>query len=586
MKRLGFLLGLFGLLAALPAAAQNAWLQIEAQPNLNTAMDRARAYAALFPDVEGYRLTNGWYGIALGPTSSDQAASRLLDLRRQNMIPSDSYLSDGATYGDRFWPVGQDITALPPDTPITEAPLTAEPAPAEAQPEPAVQMPVIEPEETLQQSRAAEAALTSDERKLLQEALRWYGYYTGALDGAYGRGTRASFVAWQAANGYEETGILSTSQRNQLTGTYAADKAEFGFETVTETESGIEITLPLALIAFDHYEPPFVHYAPKANSGLKVLLISEPGGKAGLKGLYDVLQTLEIVPPTGDRALTEDNFTIRGRGDQIETLAYAAVSGGNIKGYIISWNLSDAERMTRILPAVQTSFRSLGDQALDPGLVPLSQAVKRGLLAGLDVRLPKYSRSGFFVSAQGTVLTTSEAVAKCGRVVIERNIEATVTHTNSALGIALLTPNTPLAPKYVASFAAGARAGARVSLSGYSYEGKLPAPVITLGTLEDMQGLSGEPGLTRLSLSALPGDTGGPVLDASGNVLGMLLPPDTAAAKQLPDGVAFAASAAALTAALMAQGITALQASTTAPATPDALANAARGMTVLVSCWE
>ena len=89
-----------------PAAAQTTWLQIEAQPNLNTALDRARAYAALFPDVEGYQLGNGWYGIALGPQDKDTAAARLLDLRRQNLIPADSYMSLGDTYGQRFWPVG------------------------------------------------------------------------------------------------------------------------------------------------------------------------------------------------------------------------------------------------------------------------------------------------------------------------------------------------------------------------------------------------------------------------------------------------------------------------------------------------
>ena len=594
MKVLGFLLGLWALVMALPVMAQDkSWLQIEAQPNLNTAMDRARAYAALFPDVEGYRLRNGWYGIALGPTTMEQAATRLLDLRRQNLIPSDSYLANGASYAERFWPVGQAATpveppvaGLEPDSTITTSEVTPniEPTPEPA-PEPAIE-PAREPEETLGDSMAAEAALTEPDRQLLQEALKWYGFYDGALDGSFGKGTRASFAAWQSANGFEETSILSTSQRDQLTGGYAKDKAEFGFETVTEAESGIEITLPLALIQFDRYEPPFVHYADKDGSGLKVLLISEPGGKAGLKGLFDVLQTLEIVPPDGERVLAEDRFTIRGRNDRIETLAYATADGGNIKGYLISWNLSDADRMARILPAIQASFRSSGDKALDPGLVPLSQAAKRGLLAGLDVRRPKMSRSGFFVNAQGGILTSLQAVESCGKVVVERSIVAKVSFTDAALGIALLTPETPMAPKAYASFATSANLGAKVSLSGYSYEDKLPAPAVTYGVIEDMTGLNGEPDLTRLTLTALPGDTGGPVLDEAGNVLGMLLPPDTKAAQQLPPGVAFAASASALTAALTAQGVTPEMATSTTPATPDAMAAMARDMTVLVSCWD
>ncbi len=593
MRVLGFLLGLCALLATMPAMAQDkSWLQIEAQPNLNTAMDRARAYAALFPDVEGYRLRNGWYGIALGPSTPDEAAARLLDLRRQNLIPSDSYLANGASYTERFWPVGLDSTpfatepaaeAPPPPEDIQTGAIDAPLEPATV-PEPAT-LPEPPPE-TLAESRAAEAALTAIEREFLQEALQWYGYYKGGLDGSFGRGTRASFAAWQAANGFEETGVLSSSQRQQLTESYVSDKAEFGFETVTETESGIEITLPLALIQFDRYEPPFVQYTEKAGSGLKVMLISEPGGSPALKGLYDILQTLEIVPAEGERASGEDSFSIRGRNDLIETLVYAKASGGNIKGYLVSWNVSDADRMTRILPVLQSSFRSLGDQVLDPGLVPLSEAVRRGLLAGLDVRHPKFSRSGFFVSAQGMVLTTSQAVQGCGRVVLARSTEATVTFTDAALGIALLTPNIALAPRAVASFAGSGSPGARVSLSGYSYEDKLPAPVITLGVLEEALGLNGEPNLTRLSLTALPGDSGGPVLDVTGAVVGLLLPPDASGAKQLPQGVAFAASGAALAAALTAQGVTATQSVGTVPATPDAIATIARDLTVLVSCWE
>ncbi|MEO8242999.1 MAG: serine protease [bacterium] len=587
MRVIGFLLGLYALLLAAPVSAQDdTWLQIEAQPSLNTAMDRARAYGALFPDVSGFRLGNGWYGIALGPLAKSDAAARLLELRRQNLIPADSYLSDGGSYGQKFWPVGIDTTPLAPAQPeaTAEAPVVTEPA---AEPAVAPQ-PVEEPEETLKEAIASEAAISQADRQLLQEALKWYGFYDGGIDGSFGRGTRASISAWQAATGFDQTGILSTKQRTALAETYQSDQAEFGFQTVSEAESGIEITLPMALIKFDRYDPPFVHYAEKSGSGLKVLLISQPGGKAGLKGLYDVLQTLEIVPTTGERELDDTSFTIHGANTEIETLAHAVASNGTIKGYLISWNLTDAARMTRILPAVQSSFRSSGDKALDPGLVPLSDAAKRGLLAGLDVRRPKLSRSGFFIDAQGTVLTTLEAVQSCKKIVLERNTEATLRFSDPATGIAVLTPNSPLAPKSVAGFAAAPPSpGAQVSVSGYSYEDKLPAPVLTLGTVEEAKGLNGEPDLTRLSLSTLPGDAGGPVLDTSGAVLGMLLPKDPNATQQLPASVAFAASASGLTSTLSANGL--LPATTAVAATavtPDAFATMARGMTVLVSCWD
>ncbi len=605
MKISGFLLGLLALLMVGPALAQDqAWLQIEAQPDLNTATDRARAYASVFPQVEGYHLQSGWYGIALGPFTSDQAVQQLQSLMAQNMIPSDSYISDGSTFGDQFWPVGGQTTPaakpLAAVDPVTQAPLAQAPAtdiPAAEVPAtsvPAAEVPAAETtpvlsEETVKEAKAGEAALDAAGRQDLQAALKWYGFYEGKVDGNIGSGTRGSMAKWQEAQGFDPTGVLTTSQRKGLVDGYKGEEAAFGFATVSEPESAIEITLPLAMVQFDRYTPPFVRYGEKDGSGVTAMLISEPGTTASLAGLYDVLQSLEIVPSKGERSLDETSFTIKGRNDQIETLAYAEIVGSNVKGYLLSWNVAQSDQMRRVLPIVQSSFRSSGDKAMDPGLVPLDAAVKRGLLDGLAVKKPKLSRSGFFIDARGAVLTTLEAVDQCGSITLERSVSARVSFEDKTLGIAVLTPDVALSPKVVAEFAAAAPGvGAAVAVSGYSYEDRLPAPVLTRGTLEEGQGLNGEAGLSRLSLQALPGDAGGPVLDASGAVVGMLLPAGAASARELPPGVAFAASAAALTGVLTNPGGPALTLNaetTTGKATPDAFNKAARGMTVLVSCW-
>ena len=51
----------------------------------------------------------------------------------------------------------------------------------------------------------------------MQTALQWFGFYTSTIDGAFGRGTRASMAAWQEAQGLDPTGILTTAQRATLT---------------------------------------------------------------------------------------------------------------------------------------------------------------------------------------------------------------------------------------------------------------------------------------------------------------------------------------------------------------------------------
>ena len=220
-------------------------------------------------------------------------------------------------------------------------------------------------------------------------------------------------------------------------------------------------------------------------------------------------------------------------------------------------------------------------------MIPMDAETKAGLLAGLEVRTPRLSRSGFFVSADGAVLTTVEAVDGCTRVTIDHATDATVTLKDAKSGLALLTPNAPLAPRSFASFPASAgRKGSEVTLSGYSYEDRLPAPVLTFGTLEEITGLSGEADLRRLALQSLPGDVGGPVLDASGALVGMLLPTAAPAGKQLPPGVVFALGASAIAKVIEPAGILPTPAEPTDALLPSDMADLATGMTALVSCWD
>jgi len=561
-----------------PAQAQDqAWLQIEAHPDLDTAKDRARAYETLFGDVTGFATGRGWYLIALGPQTPEAAAGRLFDLKRQREIPSDAFISDGSNHGKRFWPEG---AAFEPVTDqATDQTAVLEPAPESAP------LPIVEPDETPRQARASEDALTRDDRRALQTALQWFGFYTAAIDGAFGPGTRNSMADWQAANGFEPTGVLTTRQRAALVANLQADQAEFGFASVNEPEAGIEITLPLSLVTFDHYEPPFVHFNEKDGSGLRIILISQPGDQASLSGLYDILQTLEVVPAGGERSRDERSFTINAISATVQSYAYAETARGQVKGFMAIWDPGDAARMERVLPAMKASFRSSGDKSLDPGLVPMTDEVRRGLLSGLEVRKPRFSRSGFFVDAKGTVLTTITATDQCGRITLDRDTDATVKLTDATTRTALLAPATALSPMAIASFApAPPRIGADVAVAGYSYEDALPAPVLTFGALEDVTGLNGETDLRRISAPVLPGDAGGPVLDGAGNVVGLLLPADDGARK-LPDGVAFAAGAEALQAFLASAGVTVLAAAS-GTLSPNALSEQALGMTVLVSCWD
>ncbi|ETX29755.1 trypsin-like peptidase domain-containing protein [Roseivivax isoporae] len=559
------------------AMAQDAWfVQIEAQPTLGRAEERVRDYSSYLQDVNGFDLGSGWYGIALGPYSRAEAEARLSGLRANGQIPRDSYIEDEDRYRQRFFPVG--AAALPGvaddqadgDTPAALPEPEAPPAPVDESP---------------REARATEALLTPDERAELQVALQWAGFYDGAIDAAFGAGTRNSMADWQRANNVEVTGVLTTRQRATLLGQYNAVLEGMGLERVTDRRAGVTIEIPTGVVAFEKAESPFVHYAPTGEIDARVLLISQPGDARTLGGLYEIMQTLESVPLEGPRERTRDGFTLTGANDRIVSHTEARLSDGAIKGFTLIWPAGDEERRTRILAAMQDSFSPVPGVVLDPATVSESgQAVD--LMAGLRIRQPIVTASGFYVDRAGTVITALDAVEGCGRITLDEAHEAQVVARDAELGAAVLRPVDRLAPLEVASFRLDPpRLQSEIAVSGYPFGGVLSAPTLTYGTLEDVRGLGGETTLKRLALAAEPGDAGGPVLDAGGGVVGMLLPRESAA-RQLPDQVSFAAKAEALQALVAEAGVSAGEVQGAAAMAPEDLTAIAAGMTVLVSCWE
>ncbi|MFV0361406.1 serine protease [Tropicimonas sp.] len=584
-------------------AQESVWLQVEAVRTLAEAEASVRTWSGNFANVAGFRLPNGFYAVALGPYDSESGAGELATLKNQQRIPSDSYIAGSEAYGPQFWPLGviRDSGAeavVPVQAPAAPEPAPEpEPAPAEAAPDtpapspagaPAEPPATARPDETPQEARASEAQLDSDDRKLLQKALQWAGHYAAAIDGAFGAGTRNAMAAWQSANGHEVTGVLTTAQRGALMDAYRAEFAELGLETVRDETAGIEILLPAAKIARARTEAPFVHYDPTDGDNLRVLLISQTGDEKALFGLYEIMQTLEIVPLAGDRKVGNRNFVLTGQSDEVHSYTYAELDGDVIKGFSLAWNPADELTMAEVVPMIQASFTPIRDIVLpDTALSDEGETQRVDLLAGLELRRPDRSRTGFFVDRSGSVLTTIDLLEQCRRVTIGDEIDAAVAARDDALGLVLLKPGTDLAPMAVAAFNSGVpRLQTEIAVAGFSYGDVLALPVLTWGVVADIHGLEGEDGVDRLSVLALPGDAGGPVLNDAGAVLGMLRPHGTNGNRQFPDDVNFSSDAAAIKGFLADADILPLAAGTGEPLAPEDLATLAESLTVRVSCWK
>ncbi len=561
-------------MATFAAPAQQAsWVQIEAQPSEGAAIERAATYARRIDDVSGFRLgSTRWHAIVLGPYSEAEAQETRNTLRAARLIPADAFISDGTAFRGRFWPRG--AAAATPTALRDDALLD----PAEAR-------------EASDESRAealrSERSLTAPERRALQVALRGAGFYDAAIDGAFGAGTRTAMQAWQSARGYAATGVLTTAERAALIREYDEILDGLGMENVRDATAGIAVDMPAALVRFDRYDPPFAHYDPVDDTLHRVLLISQRGDRATLRGLYDVMQTLEIVPQEGPRAMRDAGFTLVGEDRDIVSETEVRLENGQIKGFTLIWPAGDEARRRRVVEEMSASFATDPATVMDQRAGTPSEDQSIDLLAGLQIRRPEIIRSGFYVTPRGDVVTTSDAVDGCGRITLDDDVEAQIVARDAAQGLALIEPARPLAPRAHAAFqGAVPRLSSQAILSGYSFDGALGAPTLSYGALEDLRGLDGEEEIWRFALSARPGDAGGPVVDRSGAVLGMLSAGPGGDRRSLPEDVAFAVDAEAVMAFLDANGIEAEVSENAAEPPRGTFEDRLRDMTVLVGCWK
>ena len=571
------------LIAGASVAQDMRWIQIEAQPSLLEAETRARIYAQEFPDTQAHSIGSGWYAITLGPLPEDQADLRMSQLRARAAIPRGSFLATGANYRQRIYPIGPTPTAVTPaqtakaDVVQEEAAQVSVSETVEsAAPEPSITV----PDETLSEARASEGLLSSEEKMDLQRYLQWAGYYNSTIDASIGRGTRRAMAAWQTDNGYEDTGVLTTAQRQRLRAQYFAIFDGLGLETHRDLEAGISIDLPKEVVAFDAYAAPLAHFkSQETSSPAHVFLISAAGNRGDLAAIYGVLPTLSIVPMNIEKSLNKDRFVITGAGTTTRTFITASHASGEIKGFGLIWPNQNEEQFDRLVVHMRKSFDTFSG-TLDPSLSVAINDPETEF--GVAIRKPAFVKSAVFVSDQGHAITDTSDLEQCSALTIGGTYDAEII-ARSETGAGLLSPKSDFNPISYAKLGNAVRKGDKTFLSSYPYGGRLGLASVTQATVAETSDLSGNTEKFRLDFLAEPGDFGGAILDQSGNLTGILVSQDDTG-RVLPKNVNFAAASDALASMMQSAGLR-LSSGKTQRLDDMALIASAQNILTPIECW-
>ncbi|GAB4356962.1 MAG: hypothetical protein Kow0026_17000 [Oricola sp.] len=150
---------------------------------------------------------------------------------------------------------------------------------------------------------------------------------------------------------------------------------------------------------------------------------------------------------------------------------------------------------------------------------------------------PTSSGTGFFVNAGGWLVTNRHVTDGCARVEVQGYGEGQnlIEHPSDDLALLRVKTANPVMP--VELRAAPPKLGEEIVALGYPLSGLLSDTIkITTGNISSLAGIGNDPRYLQFSAPIQPGNSGGPLIDRSGSVVGVI---SATVRKEVSDAIDF-----------------------------------------------
>ncbi|MCE5973420.1 serine protease [Sinirhodobacter sp. WL0062] len=196
--------------------------------------------------------------------------------------------------------------------------------------------------------------------------------------------------------------------------------------------------------------------------------------------------------------------------------------------------------------------------------------------------------TGFAVAPNGMILTNNHVAGNCRNITVDGS-PATLIGKDEAFDLALVQV-AGVTDLPSATFAERpAPLNADVTIAGYPLTGLLGGLNVTRGSVTSVKGLGGDGSRMQISAPVQPGNSGGPVVDAHGQVIGVVVSKLDAKFVQdevgdIPQNVNFAIRGEIAKLFLYQNGVTPTISDLTDQVAPESLGTQLKSVTHLVSC--
>lgn len=386
-------------------------------------------------------------------------------------------------------------------------------------------------------------SLPSKERFELPILLIATGHYNGMSTGEFGRRIFRGVLKFQAAIGSPQTGYLTSDQLARLRIAGYGAMSAWGMAEVVHPLTSAKIFVPKRAAPLQDYTRrgfSFDAYDKSVSVDFSFFSASE----SSLELLYAKLGAAGGPRKVDYKVIRPAFFAIAGSvADRGFYTRYQLARGG-IVGFTTSWDLARIERGDRIANLMSNLFfvdltggvPDTSQVALPPPpvYVPPPMAAPPAaapapappsVVAAPKPETPRGgSGSGFFIAPK-RLLTNAHVVEGCSTVTVavgQAKAAGRVIAKDKTNDLALV--DTDAKSETMAKLRSGVRLGEDVAAFGYPLNGFLATNGnFTRGGITATAGLRDDSSQLQISAPVQPGNSGGPLLDESGNVVGVVV---------------------------------------------------------------
>jgi len=264
-----------------------------------------------------------------------------------------------------------------------------------------------------------------------------------------------------------------------------------------------------------------------------------PSEEVALHVLYQRLGTPGANRQVGYKVLRDRFFVVTGKsGERGFYSRFEATAGGSV-GFTLSWQDAalHGDRLSTLMSnSLMTREMAGSSNAVNvspnpPSVAPLPQTPPQAAVTPPPQQEPKQATiktgSGFFVSSDGDLLTNSHVVAGCSEALVMDQGLARIIARDNRNDLALLrltTVNADKKPSAIRFRTGTVQLGEATFVLGYPLAGRLDNGMnFTNGLISALSGIDNDTSQFQMTAPIQPGNSGGPIVDKSGNLIGVVV---------------------------------------------------------------